>query len=549
MTATIEPSVTAESTTETEWQLNVAGAMPRDDAIRAAIAPLTLGRVQSRTQKDEYWDSEDGFLTLAGYSLRVRSKGKSLTLTLKSLDELPGSGGGAKRRLEMEESVPENFEWEHFLAEAQVDWMRGFPGSIAELVKRILGRRQLQAVLQVRTQRRSADLMMGGQVVGELALDEFEFSSGGEDLPGVFRRIEIETEGDFQEFLAPAVEEIQARFGAEPAETSKYELGCALAEFVPSRRYRTGPGSYDEGDSIGQVAYACLRKQYRAFRSKEAGTRLGVDPEELHDMRVASRRMRAAFKIFEPFLPITLLRLNEELRWIAAVLGAVRDFDVQLETIRALTAQDAELATGLQPVVDRLEKQRAQARAKLTSALDSRRFDSLCNRLHRMLTRGVVPRSAGALVPALAVAPDLVEKCHKRTLKMAKSVLADPRDELVHELRKRYKRLRYAVEYCNVLYPENSQTFIQQMKDVQDTLGDRQDAFTAIDQLTLIAEDKRFKPSVATAFALGKLVQEFYHRKEALTHHIPDAIKSAEGKGWRRLQKEMESRRSRAWQL
>jgi CHAD domain-containing protein len=368
-------------------------------------------------------------------------------------------------------------------------------------------------------------------------------------LPGVFRRIEIETKGEFQGLLAPAVQEIQSRFAAEPAETSKFELGCALAEFVPSRRFRTGPESIDEADSIGQVAYACLRKQYRVFRCKEARTRLGVDPEELHDMRVASRRMRAAFKIFEPFLPTTLLRLNEELRWIAAVLGAVRDLDVQLETILALTAQDAELALGLQPVIARLEQQRAQARAKLTSALDSRRFDTLCNRLHRILSRGVTPKSAGAVVPALAVAPDLIEKCHKRTSKMAKSVLADPQDEAVHELRKRYKRLRYAVEFCSALYPRNSLTFIQQMKDVQDTLGARQDAFTAINQLTRIAEDKRFKPSVATAFALGKLVQEFYHRKEALTQHVPDAIKSAEGKGWKRLQKEMESRRSRAWQL
>ena len=74
-----------------------------------------------------------------------------------------------------------------------------------------------------------------------------------------------------------------------------------------------------------------LRRQLGVLREKEPGTRLGEDIEELHDMRVATRRLRAALALFSTVLPVRAQTFREELGWLGRVLGAVRDLDVQLD--------------------------------------------------------------------------------------------------------------------------------------------------------------------------------------------------------------------------
>ena len=85
------------------------------------------------------------------------------------------------------------------------------------------------------------------------------------------------------------------------------------------------------------LAFAVLRRQLAVVRAKEPGTRLGEDPEELHDMRVATRRLRAALSLFEAVLPVRAQVFREELGWLARLLGSVRDLDVQLEGLAGLS--------------------------------------------------------------------------------------------------------------------------------------------------------------------------------------------------------------------
>ncbi len=86
---------------------------------------------------------------------------------------------------------------------------------------------------------------------------------------------------------------------------------------------------------MGELAFAVLRRQLAVLRDKEPGTRLGEDVEELHDMRVATRRLRAALALFAGVLPVRAQTFRQELGWLAGVLGAVRDLDVQLEGLAA----------------------------------------------------------------------------------------------------------------------------------------------------------------------------------------------------------------------
>ena len=72
---------------------------------------------------------------------------------------------------------------------------------------------------------------------------------------------------------------------------------------------------------MGELAYAVLRRQLAVLRDKEPGTRLGEDPEELHDMRVATRRLRAALALFADVLPVRAQVFREELGWLGRLLG------------------------------------------------------------------------------------------------------------------------------------------------------------------------------------------------------------------------------------
>ena len=95
---------------------------------------------------------------------------------------------------------------------------------------------------------------------------------------------------------------------------------------------------------MGELAYAVLRRQLAVLREKEPGTRLGEDPEELHDMRVATRRLRAALSLFADVLPVRAQVFREELGWLGRLLGAVRDLDVQLEGLADMATATAGLA-------------------------------------------------------------------------------------------------------------------------------------------------------------------------------------------------------------
>src|SRR6266699_3130798 len=106
-----------------------------------------------------------------------------------------------------------------------------------------------------------------------------------------------------------------------------------------------------------------------------AGAREGEDPLHVHQMRVATRRMRAALRLFADVQPAEAGGLNDELNWIAGQLGAARDLDVQVRRLREAAAELG-LSEVLVPYGAWLEEQRRRAQAELARAIESPRFAS-----------------------------------------------------------------------------------------------------------------------------------------------------------------------------
>jgi CHAD domain-containing protein len=230
-----------------------------------------------------------------------------------------------------------------------------------------------------------------------------------------------------------------------------------------------------------------MLEQLERLAAHEAGARTGEDPEDVHRMRVATRRLRAARRVFQKALAglVDLDRANAESKTLATALGRVRDLDVFAAALRG-RAQEA--PPGDRAALERLaadhERERDAARAGLIAVLDGGSLAYLRGELRRELEAvagGAEPprRGAGRRKDTVARgAPRLVARALRRLRRAGDDLLAPPSYEL-HELRITAKRARYTGEFFAPGYGDLLKGPIARLTDVQDTLGEVHDADVA----------------------------------------------------------------------
>ncbi len=222
---------------------------------------------------------------------------------------------------------------------------------------------------------------------------------------------------------------------------------------------------------MGEVAFAVLRRQLAVVRAKEPGTRLGEDPEELHDMRVATRRLRAALSLFEGVLPVRAQAFREELGWLAGLLGAVRDLDVQLLGLADMSSGSADdhfgpgsAAATRSPNCKRCSSASVRRPAPPCSADSTRSAGTGWPRASppwRSRDRRVAPLATR--VPAVIGLPELVVARHDKVAKAAKRAKRSGVASDFHALRIRCKRLRYALEFSGDVYGGRTSRFVREV--------------------------------------------------------------------------------------
>jgi CHAD domain-containing protein len=234
-----------------------------------------------------------------------------------------------------------------------------------------------------------------------------------------------------------------------------------------------------------------LRTQLREILAHDPGTRLGRDPESLHQMRVGVRRSRALLRAGKSLTTTATEDLNTELAWLGQVLGDVRDLDVLLERLHTeaeqLELEDRRAANGL---LQTLERERKRKRTALLKALDGDRYLALLDRFESTLAE-LAPSETKTTLAALA---------RKQMKKLRRAVGAlgdDPPDDALHDVRKHGKRARYAAELAG------RTTVVKRAKDLQDVLGEHQDAVVAEHRLRALGAGA--KP--AQAIAAGRLIE------------------------------------------
>jgi CHAD domain-containing protein len=258
--------------------------------------------------------------------------------------------------------------------------------------------------------------------------------------------------------------------------------------------------------------------------------------------------MRAALSLFQAVLPVRANRVNEELGWLAGVLGAVRDLDIQLGNLDSWTE---ELPGGhrqaLDELGDLLVHHREEARTSLLEALDSRRYERLVAALTSMLEQGPLRRAPLVHVAALEALPELIGGRHREAEKAVRRAHRTGVVDDFHRLRIRCKRLRYAIEFTGDLYGGDVKRFARQVASLQDELGLIQDAETAANRLQAIASgDEGALLSRATVFAMGMVSQRCAAEAVTRLAKLPAAKHLVNGRLWDKARDTMDRRRQEA---
>lgn len=465
-----------------------------DDGWDEALPWATLGPSRTRAVEDRYFDTAREALRHHGFGARLRRVGDRHLVTVKSLapDELEADGGQADpmSARDADDAVHRRIELEG-PANGRLD-PRTWPASPArELIDELRGAARLRGLFTIRQVRDVRDIATHDGSA-QLSLDEVRVISG-RSVVGTFAELEVESTGGSIDLLAGISRALAATGLLVPATGSKEAQARALVdrERAAERRRRVprvprAPGVTAD-DTLAEAGRKVLRMHLARMLAAEEGTRLGEDIEELHRMRVATRRMRSAWRIFDgAYRPKVQRRYVRELRTVASALGAVRDLDVQLEALDAWAATPeaaqasggAQAAVALGPFRDELAARREEARSDLIDLLDARRYQDFVNDyLDLTATPGAAERATrpGTPVQVRHTAGGRIWTAYEH-LRAHEAILGWADIPALHAVRIDAKRLRYTLESFREVLPPATEDLIRRVTDLQDHLGALNDA-------------------------------------------------------------------------
>ena len=394
------------------------------------------------------------------------------------------------------------------------------PAALTRLVLAHTRGHPLGPVATTRTRRRGLRVRDAGGPLAEVAIDDVAVLAGRR-VARRFAALAVDARRDDDEGLA-ALEARLRRAGARPGD-GRPPVVQALGLARPS-----APLPVDPAAPAGEQLRAMLARQLAALVAHDPGTRVGTDPEDLHHMRVATRRLRAFLRVARPLLDRRWAEpLRRELGWLGDALGPVRDLDVLLAGLAAETptlgAADRRAFRSLHA---RLVQERQRARGALLEAIESPRYLGL---LERMEAAARAPRLTGAD----ASLPALAAREWRKLRRAAARLPATPSDATLHALRIRGKRARYAAELAEPAVGRRAARFLRTAAALQDLLGAHQDAVVTEATLRRLAQTtaSRRTASGRTAFVAGRLAERQHQRAAAVRRGLDSTWAKLERRG------------------
>ncbi|MFZ3570572.1 CHAD domain-containing protein [Streptomyces sp. BH097] len=432
-----------------------------------------------------YYDTEDQRLATDRITLRHRTGGDD-------------AGWHLKLPVALSEGVRD---------EVQAPPSATLPRALAGLVRSRVRGDELIPVVRLRSSRDVSHLTgADGSLLAEVCVDAVRAERADGERTTAWTEIEVELADGADPAFLGKVEKRLRKAGVERSGSAS-KLARALEETGAARP--TDHGASDTGDTAGDHVLAHLRAQRDALVELDPAVRRDL-PDSVHQMRVATRRIRSAFKTYKKVLdPAVTEPVGEELKWLAGELGIDRDREVLTERITGrMDALPRTLLLG--PVRGRLRiwavARRHGSRRHTVAVLDGKRYLDLLRALDALLAEPPL-RGKPAGRPAAEVLAKAALKDHARLATRIEHALSLPaghdRDLAMHDARKAAKRARYAGETAVPVLGKQAKRFARAMKDVQSLLGDHQDSVVARETLRDLAIQAH--AAGETAFTWGLL--------------------------------------------
>ncbi len=443
---------------------------------------------------DEYLDTPDLRLLRQGYGLRIRSLADRQLVTLKSrrIADTGVDTGSIYLRMEIEEPLA---------AGATTAPISGWPEAIMQTLLPLLdGAQRLVPLCRLEQTRQKRTILgerrasLNGrttkqEALAELSFDDVRVRANGEGPTlAHYGEMEIElTRGLDEPELHAIVAALQAKVAMEPSPVSKLEHALD----VIGRHPAAAPENWQGMQVDMHMAEACRliwREQLTRMVLNEAGVRFSSDPEYVHDMRVATRRARAAAKLYgDYFKPKAIRRYLRSLRRTARLLGTVRDLDVAIGKLERFGGKKKRYgAAKLAVTLEGWRQRRAVAHAELLAWLNSSDYARFVGSFAKFCrnpgegARDYTAKAGEAPTPHQVrhVMPSMILNRYEsiRSYETLFEGQEGPGVEVLHLLRIECKYLRYNLEFVSNLLGPEATRLLADLRKLQQDLGDLHDA-------------------------------------------------------------------------
>jgi inorganic triphosphatase YgiF len=465
-------------------------------AMRRLASHRLLGRsgpVRRARLRSVYYDTPALDLWRQGIALRLRHDGR------RWLQAVKGGGtarGGLHQRLEEEVEV----------AGPAPDFTRIGDGALASALASPRLRARLAPVFTTDFTRASRVIELGGGTRVEASLDEgvIRGARGAEPV----RELELELKSGeparLYDLALALAEDVPLALGNR----SKAQRGYALAGAAPDAPVKARAATLDRGMTAAEAFRAVMWAGLAHYQANEPGALAGADPEYLHQLRVALRRLRSAIGIFAPLLDApALAALRADLRWLAGRLGPARDWDVFVTETLPPVVEAFGRRGGFRDFVARCERLRRAANARARRALRSARCRRLALRLSAWLHAGDWLRELPAARrealerPVAEWASAVLGRRYDRVRERGRGLARHSAGEL-HRLRIAIKKYRYAADFFASLYGKPARQALGRLSRLQDILGAMNDAAN-VAELTARGFDGGARVREARGIVLG----------------------------------------------
>ncbi|TRZ99714.1 MAG: CHAD domain-containing protein [Rhodocyclaceae bacterium] len=413
-----------------------------------------------------YYDTGRLALRRAGILLRLRKQGASWLQTVKRQDD---SSGGLTRRPEWQTPYPNHFDFSCVDDAELRDWLQR---------DKVAGR--LAAVFETNFRRTVWQLDPGPDTRILVKLDRGWIASNGRRE--TISELELQLVSGSIESLYALALALAERQALPPMLLSKAERGYRLCLNTPAGPVKAGVVLIDADDTplaaFRLIALDCLTH----LQLNHEGAVRSDDPEYVHQMRVATRRLRAALRMFRPVLPDGFAaQLVPPMSELTRSLGQARDLDVLMAEIVAPVAAALPDEPRLTDLTSAVTNRLYAARAHIRHMLRQPGYSQLLLTAGSLLQRApfIEPPDAGDSLPLLQFADRRLHRLQKKVLDLADAARVDSPPSL-HQLRIGIKRLRYAIEFFGPMIPGKAgAAIIKRLASFQDELGQLNDLASA----------------------------------------------------------------------